>query len=621
MKKILWSILLMFGFMINVSAINDFELSKTINKNDVKYGRDVNVTLEVKASPIVKDINKDIVFVIDRSSSMNSEMSSLKEIMKKVVDNLVNDKTRIGLVIYGTHTISTKELSNNKEEIKKYIDLIPNIVSNEGTNIDAGIRSSIKLLEKSNYNKTVILLTDGEPTFYYEDNNGKLILKGNGINYSFKAEESAKKQIDILRENKVSVYNIGFKIKEDSNASKFLKKNSDKYYNPKNIEELQKDLNNINEVINIISTNNKVIDIVPNNFKIKNIPSSVKQEKSAEGIILTWDLGEIDSRNDYKLTYTLEAIDSDYGSMYTNEKAVLTGNFVKSHPLYSEANFELYFDNPVAPIPMVTKDDNYIEKQTEILEISKDNGILSNDSFVLNNDKSESIKNKFNISNLSCGKNLKINENGSFSIETEGCDEISFEYSVTSYIKYNELVEVESNKSKVNIKLIPKNSYVVKYLNIDNNEEIIPSKIVSSYLNEQVEEEYVNILYYTLVSDKKQSIIIQKENNEIIFYYKKNVAKYSIEYYYDNVLDANKTEVLEDLIGKKIEKYPDKIKDGYELSKTENLPLIVGENDIIKVYYTSKTENIPNTSINKGKNLLIYLIILVILGIKKIVRW
>ncbi len=621
MKKILWSILLMFGFMINVSAINDFELSKTINKNDVKYGRDVNVTLEVKASPIVKDINKDIVFVIDRSSSMNSEMSSLKEIMKKVVDNLVNDKTRIGLVIYGTHTISTKELSNNKEEIKKYIDLIPNIVSNEGTNIDAGIRSSIKLLEKSNYNKTVILLTDGEPTFYYEDNNGKLILKGNGINYSFKAEESAKKQIDILRENKVSVYNIGFKIKEDSNASKFLKQNSDKYYNPKNIEELQKDLNNINEVINIISTNNKVIDIVPNNFKIKNIPSSVKQEKSAEGIILTWDLGEIDSRNDYKLTYTLEAIDSDYGSMYTNEKAVLTGNFVKSHPLYSEANFELYFDNPVAPIPMVTKEDNYIEKQTEILEISKDNGILSNDSFVLNNDKSESIKNKFNISNLSCGKNLKINENGSFSIETERCDEISFEYSVTSYIKYNELVEVESNKSKVNIKLIPKNSYVVKYLNIDNNEEIIPSKIVSSYLNEQVEEEYVNILYYTLVSDKKQSITIQKENNEIIFYYKKNVAKYSIEYYYDNVLDANKTEVLEDLIGKKIEKYPDKIKDGYELSKTENLPLIVGENDIIKVYYTSKTENIPNTSINKGKNLLIYLIILVILGIKKIVRW
>lgn len=66
--------------------------------------------------------------------------------------------------------------------------------------------------------------------------------------------------------------------------------------------------------------------------------------------------------------------------------------------------FELYFDNPVAPIPMVTKDDNYIEKQTGILEISKDNGILSNDSFVLNNDKSESIKNKFNISNLSCGK-------------------------------------------------------------------------------------------------------------------------------------------------------------------------------------------------------------------------
>ena len=79
------------------------------------------------------DFDKTMSFKVERDSNLET-----KEIMKKVVDNLVNDKTRIGLVIYGTHTISTKELSNNKEEIKKYIDLIPNIVSNEGTNIDAG---------------------------------------------------------------------------------------------------------------------------------------------------------------------------------------------------------------------------------------------------------------------------------------------------------------------------------------------------------------------------------------------------------------------------------------------------------------------------------------------------
>lgn len=622
MKKLLWSMLLMFGFMINIEAL-DFELSKVATKDDIKYGREVDVTLSVKANPINQEVTKDIILVIDRSTSMNSSMSSTKEIAKNLIDSLVDDRTKVGIVTYGTKTLMIKELSNNKNTIKNNLDLIPNYVYNEGTNIEAGLRSANTLLANSRANiKVVILLTDGKPTFYYEEKNDKLILKGDGENYSVQGEINARAQIDLLKSNNVSVYNVGFKIEKNSKQDIFLRESATKYYNPQSIGELKNDLNNISITINSITNNATVIDIIPSNFKIKEISKNIKQDVNEDGTVkLTWNIGNIVPNTYYKLDYKLEAIDSDYGSMYTNEEAILTGNYVKTHPLYSNEKFNFFFNKPYAPIPMITKDDNYIEKYVSNLEIPKDKGILINDSLNLNTDESNEITKKINVYNLSCGKNLKINSDGSFSIDTLDCSNISFEYSVTNYIEYDdELVEVESNKSKVNIEIIPKNSYIVKYLNIDNNEEIISSKIVSTHLNETVVEKYVDILYYTLVNDKEQSIKINEKDNEIIFYYKKNTDKYTVNYYYDGILDESSIEILEGTIGSKVESYPNKIKKGYELSKVENLPLIIGTDNKINVYYNSIKEDIPNTGIQNSNNLLICVLFLSLTLIRKILK-
>lgn len=76
-----------------------------------------------------------------------------------------------------------------------------------------------------------------------------------------------------------------------------------------------------------------------------------------------------------------------------------------------------------------------------------------------------------------------------------------------------------------------------------------------------------------------------------------NKYKYIIEYYYDDVIDEEKTEELQANYNEMITSYPDKNIDGYELDgeKTGNINLIITDNEsnnIIKVYYKMIIYNI-----------------------------
>ena len=78
------------------------------------------------------------------------------------------------------------------------------------------------------------------------------------------------------------------------------------------------------------------------------------------------------------------------------------------------------------------------------------------------------------------------------------------------------------------------------------------------------------------------------DNNVIKVYYVKDNFDYSIEYYYDNVKDDDKTETGSALYQSSIDSYPDKNITGYKFDKHENFPLSIGTNpndNIIKVYY------------------------------------
>lgn len=74
----------------------------------------------------------------------------------------------------------------------------------------------------------------------------------------------------------------------------------------------------------------------------------------------------------------------------------------------------------------------------------------------------------------------------------------------------------------------------------------------------------------------------------VVYYYKLREFSYRVEYYYNGVYAEGQDEVRVVPVGSTIDSYIDKIKDGYELVGTENLPLVVSKNEaqnVIKVYY------------------------------------
>ena len=82
---------------------------------------------------------------------------------------------------------------------------------------------------------------------------------------------------------------------------------------------------------------------------------------------------------------------------------------------------------------------------------------------------------------------------------------------------------------------------------------------------------------------------------------------YSVEYYYDNILDNTKTVTSTSQFATQVISYPDKVITGYEFDKVENLPLLISADpaqNIIKVYYKlinyTITYNLDGGSLEEG---------------------
>ena len=112
---------------------------------------------------------------------------------------------------------------------------------------------------------------------------------------------------------------------------------------------------------------------------------------------------------------------------------------------------------------------------------------------------------------------------------------------------------------------------------------------------QEVIEDYIdkNIVGYKLEKTEGLPLVISELSgtNVIRVYYVKDTFNYTVEYYYDEVKDEEKTDNLSATYGEEITTYTEKLKDGYKFDKVENLPLIVTENlenNVIKVYYTRK---------------------------------
>ncbi len=150
------------------------------------------------------------------------------------------------------------------------------------------------------------------------------------------------------------------------------------------------------------------------------------------------------------------------------------------------------------------------------------------------------------------------------------------------YYKDGEIQDDDTQEGKVTVEVTKPDTIEVEKekINIENKYEHYKlDKIMLKTINEDTGE----------IEEKEIDELPDTVNNEDIIkvFYKKASYKYTVEYYFDNVKDENLTEEKEEVYGKVITEYEDKVKDGYRLKETP-LPIQITENEpenVMKVYY------------------------------------
>ena len=172
-----------FVFGIPVQADNIFKAPMTLTKTASIANARINdeITLNYTIQPGTLNAphsaqNKEIVLVMDTSGSMNdnlkgrnSRLTVAKAAANRFIDKFNTDgNVKIGLVQYSKRANIKSGLvdKNSFDELKNSIN---GFSADGGTNTGDGLRLSYHMLKKSsdsNAKKYIVLLTDGEPTFY-----------------------------------------------------------------------------------------------------------------------------------------------------------------------------------------------------------------------------------------------------------------------------------------------------------------------------------------------------------------------------------------------------------------------------------------------------------------------
>lgn len=222
-----------------------------------KVGEDITVSGEIIPKPFEAEVPaKEIVLVLDVSGSMadnvyvngksSTKIAELKKAAKNFVDKMKDvPNLKIGIVAYssnGSIKVVDDEILIDASKVNDLKEVINNLKANGGTNTGEGLRKATYLLSTSkekNANRTVVLMSDGVPTYYsyyYSDkdyykyfyekidySNPKVGGKGNELDDY--AVEYANIIGECIKESTNNVFSIGYGLgNEKSEPNKTLKK-------------------------------------------------------------------------------------------------------------------------------------------------------------------------------------------------------------------------------------------------------------------------------------------------------------------------------------------------------------------------------------------------------------
>ena len=159
----------------DVKPDTDFKLIYTVSEDDIgvnllthKEGSTgyFMLMLAPKFADSREVINKDIVFVLDKSGSMAGEkIEQAKDALKFCLNNL-NSGDHFGIVTFSTGVSSYKDELEavNMGGVDEAVDFVDEIKALGGTDIESALLEALDMLSSDDHPKTIVFLTDGEPT-------------------------------------------------------------------------------------------------------------------------------------------------------------------------------------------------------------------------------------------------------------------------------------------------------------------------------------------------------------------------------------------------------------------------------------------------------------------------
>ena len=612
--------------------------TKTAERIGDETSRSAKVKITVSGNPYTLTTQKEreIVLVLDASGSMTNGISgsnknrieTLKDAAVNFIDNLLTEenagKVKIGVVWYAekSNTLASDacQLSDDAQTLK---DCVSNKRASGGTNVQLGISIAKNLFTTADNEKSLIVLSDGEPTFYndkngvehgsgradahenmyaddfvatrnyqnnkgqwvsdgyieYYDNNSKETFTCEYVGYrsnwiettyesvtcpegfNMKPSEAAQKEVSSFNGK---IYSIGFGITSkdvwgntvtNTAAESFLKsivKNGGRYFDASDSAKLNEAFAAVSKDMDVVAKDLTIKDVVPSTFTVDendlkqrygNNVTITKDENTKETII-TYKFAELSSKKPEELTFNVTANEDYYGSMYTNNGATVTGTAADGNKFYENVDGKINENliDPVAPIASRTEDDNYDTETNKELVVDAIDGIKSNDYKGKQEDEAKSVLDEIIIVNETKYGSLELNQDGSlkYNPNTNFRGDDNFTY----YIKTT-ITDKDGNKTyaksdvatvTINVKGVTA-TYTVNYLEKGTNNQVAPSKEVSTnannedlYIGDKVTEYALTLNNYNLVSNSQESITLAKEGNVINFYYELKDSKIVVHY-------------------------------------------------------------------------------------------
>lgn len=675
----------------NLVKQGDIQINKTVSKID--DNGNYKVTFEVKGKDVETHTSnkKDLyaVVVLDKSNSMcNSYNCSRDEKWTSAVNGAktfaktLHEKiptANIALVTFADKDgfLGIFDNAYNDAQVLRNFDNkdFSNVnfgTPNGGTNLYAGLYEANELLTASNIKKDaikyVVVISDGEPTLYYDDNG---YTDGPGSYMDATTERKTKEMAKTVQKS-AEVFAIGYDyngtilsevasgadhvylsdpttivtkftdiatimgkanagtdaVLTDNIGAKFVMTDAqgNKYTSEKfDITEAGKTFS-----FNIKINEDDIIEDgwYPTNadFELtytdpKGTTKTIKSTKNPE---VYW----VAKRYDYKIEYYYDGqIDNtliETGKDVKGKEITVSDESIKNNAKegYSFVNTDpstrkiviSSSEENVIKVYYVT-DENQTKELSYTVEYYKDGKKVENDTQVVKQTKqvleSDTLtvkKSEINVTNKYVG----------YKLEKTSPETIPGEINNGGIIKVYYILDDGQTKTL---------TYTVNYYKDDNlvkedTETIYETKQVLESDTLTVKSEEINIkdkyVGYKFVKTNPKLIPEVIENKGVIdVYYEKDTFTYEVRYYFNRELDESLTEKGTALFGDKITSYTDKVKEDYTLETVENLPLVISEDEsknIINVYYKIDGQGViepiepPHTSANNSIYALILLV-------------